>query len=294
MKNTPNYGFNLPEAEDFYNIEDNNSNFSIVDEKLHDAETHGANKENPHGVTKRQVGLENVPNVATNDQTPTYTEATDVTALTSGEKLSTAFSKIAKAILSLISHLSDTVGHITSTERTNWDDANSKKHSHSNKTVLDNTTASYTTDEKSKLSGIASGANAYTHPNSGATAGTYRSVTVNAQGHVTAGSNPTVTVAQGGTGATTFTSGQALIGAGTGAVTTRAITNSTATTTAITGSTNLVTMNTLKNAMNRTTGIGTADTNYGTSMVRAISAGTSDLTAGSSTLLSGAIYIVYE
>jgi hypothetical protein len=31
----------------------------------------------------------------------------------------------------------------------------------------------------------------YTHPNSGVTAGTYRSVTVNAQGHVTAGSNPT-------------------------------------------------------------------------------------------------------
>lgn len=31
----------------------------------------------------------------------------------------------------------------------------------------------------------------YTHPNSGVTAGTYKSVTVNAQGHVTGGSNPT-------------------------------------------------------------------------------------------------------
>lgn len=31
----------------------------------------------------------------------------------------------------------------------------------------------------------------YTHPNSGATAGTYKSVTVNAQGHITAGTNPT-------------------------------------------------------------------------------------------------------
>lgn len=31
----------------------------------------------------------------------------------------------------------------------------------------------------------------YSHPNSGVTAGTYKSVTVNAQGHVTAGSNPT-------------------------------------------------------------------------------------------------------
>lgn len=42
----------------------------------------------------------------------------------------------------------------------------------------------------------------YTHPTSGVTAGTYRSVTVNAQGHVTDGSNPTITVAQGGTGLT--------------------------------------------------------------------------------------------
>ena len=43
----------------------------------------------------------------------------------------------------------------------------------------------------------------YTHPNSGVTAGTYRSVTVNAQGHVTGGSNPTLAIANGGSGATT-------------------------------------------------------------------------------------------
>jgi hypothetical protein len=287
MQKTTNYGFNKPESTDFYNIEDFNENADLIDEKLkaieelanpQDLDNHKNDKSNPHGVTAAQVGLGNVPNVATNDQTPTYTVASENTALSSGEKLSVAFGKIAKAISTFISHIADATIH----------------HSHSNKTVLDNTTASYTTDEKTKLSGIASGANAYTHPNSGVTAGTYRSVTVNAAGHVTGGTNPTVTVAQGGTGATTFSSGQALIGAGTGAVTTRAITNNTATTTAITASTNLVTMNTLKNVVNRTTGIGTADTNYGTSMVRAISAGTSDLTAGSSTLLSGAIYIVYE
>ncbi len=38
---------------------------------------------------------------------------------------------------------------------------------------------------------------AYTHPNSGVTAGTYRSVTVNAQGHVTAGTNPTTLAGYG-------------------------------------------------------------------------------------------------
>ncbi|WP_097026187.1 hypothetical protein [Clostridium peptidivorans] len=45
--------------------------------------------------------------------------------------------------------------------------------------------------DKAKLDGIATGANNYTHPNSGATAGEFRCVTVNAQGHVTAGTNPT-------------------------------------------------------------------------------------------------------
>lgn len=37
----------------------------------------------------------------------------------------------------------------------------------------------------------------YTHPASGVTAGTYRSVTVNAQGHVTGGSNPTTLAGYG-------------------------------------------------------------------------------------------------
>lgn len=104
----------------------------------------------------------------------------------------------------------------------------------------------------------------------------------------------TLGVARGGTGAGTFTSGAALIGNGTGAFATRSITNNTAATTALTASTNLVTMNTLRYALNRTTGPGTADTNYTTAMMRAIKASTTDLTAGSSSLTSGQIYLVYE
>ncbi len=60
---------------------------------------------NPHGTTKSDVGLGNVPNVVTNDQTPTYTEATTLTKLSSGEKLSVAFGKISKAITDLIAHI---------------------------------------------------------------------------------------------------------------------------------------------------------------------------------------------
>ena len=71
-------------------------------------------------ITKANVGLGNVPNVATNDQTPTYTTASANANLTSGEKLSVAMSKIAKAISSLISHLADGTKHITAAERTAW------------------------------------------------------------------------------------------------------------------------------------------------------------------------------
>ncbi len=62
---------------------------------------------NPHNVTKSDVGLDNVPNVSTNDQTPTYTEATALAKLTSGEKLSVAFGKISKAITDLINHIAN-------------------------------------------------------------------------------------------------------------------------------------------------------------------------------------------
>lgn len=59
--------------------------------------------------------------------------------------------------------------------------------------------------DKTKLDGIATGANAYTHPSSGVTAGTYKSVTVNAQGHVTAGTNPTTLAGYGITDAASAT-----------------------------------------------------------------------------------------
>lgn len=59
-------------------------------------------------ITAARVGLDKVPNVATNDQTPSYTEASTLATLTSGEKLSVAFGKIKKAISSLISHIGST------------------------------------------------------------------------------------------------------------------------------------------------------------------------------------------
>lgn len=62
---------------------------------------------NPHKVNKEQVGLGNVPNVTTNDQTPTYEEAEEFGNISSGEKLSIAFGKIQKAISSLLGHINN-------------------------------------------------------------------------------------------------------------------------------------------------------------------------------------------
>ena len=47
-------------------------------------------------LTPENIGLGNVPNVATNDQTPTFTQAPARLSLVSGEKISTLFGKIMK------------------------------------------------------------------------------------------------------------------------------------------------------------------------------------------------------
>ena len=102
--------------------------------------SHAENKNNPHGVTKSQIGLGNVPNVMTNDQTPTYTIESENKDLSSGEKLSIAFGKIAKAISSFFKHIADNVSHITSSEREIWNNSQEKLYitGSGNPVVIDN------------------------------------------------------------------------------------------------------------------------------------------------------------
>ena len=52
----------------------------------------------------------------------------------------------------------------------------------------------------------------YTHPASGVTEGSYRKVTVDALGHVTAGENPILAISEGGTGASNATSALSKLG----------------------------------------------------------------------------------
>jgi len=89
---------------------------------------------------KADVGLGSVPNVTTNNQTPTFTSAATLAGLTSGETLSVSLGKTAKAISDYITHQSDNNKHVTTTEKSNWNDANAKKHVHGNQSILDTLT----------------------------------------------------------------------------------------------------------------------------------------------------------
>lgn len=60
----------------------------------------------------------------------------------------------------LNTHTNNSTIHVTAAERTKWNGAAANKHTHTNKAVLDATTASYTTGEKEKLKGIEEGAKA--------------------------------------------------------------------------------------------------------------------------------------
>lgn len=97
-------------------------------------------------------------------------------------------------------------------------------------------------------------------------------------------------VKHGGTGQSTLTAGEAVIANGTNGFVTRKITNNTSATAGIAGSTNLLTMNTLKNALNRATGVAAADTNYTTYMARSIALFTSVPTS----MTNGTVAFVYE
>ena len=104
---------------------------STVYARAIDLQNHIDNQQNPHGVTARDVGLGNVPNVGTNDQTPTYITPTALSKLTTGEKLGTAMGKLARAVASLIEHLGNGVAHITAAERGTWNSKANGSHTHS-------------------------------------------------------------------------------------------------------------------------------------------------------------------
>lgn len=102
----------------------------------------------------------------------------------------------------LDNHTTNTDIHVTTTNKSNWNSAythSTSVHARTDATKVEDST----TNGNIKINGTET--NVYSHPNSGVTAGTYKSVTVNAQGHITTGSNPTTLSGYGITDAETKT-----------------------------------------------------------------------------------------
>ena len=73
-----------------------------------DLAAHTGSTNNPHGVTKAQVGLGNVPNLAPSNMTVSFEQAANRDNIMTGEKLSVLFGKIKKVFADVISHLTNT------------------------------------------------------------------------------------------------------------------------------------------------------------------------------------------
>lgn len=127
----------------------------------------------------------------------------------------------------LDTHIEDEIVHITAAERKAWNEKQSalsidtdlsidSTNPVQNQAVTNEllkkvdkiagkqlSTNDFTDAYKVKLDGVEANANLYIHPDSGVIPGTYRRVDVDIRGHVISADNPTLTIAEGGTGATT-------------------------------------------------------------------------------------------
>ena len=129
-------------------------------------------------ITKANIGLGNVDNTSDANK-PISTE----------QQL--AFDAVNDAI---DTHTENGDIHVTTSNKSNWNAA--YNHSQAAHARTDATkVADSTTNGNILINGTET--NVYSHPNSGVSAGTYKSVTVNAQGHVTGGSNPTTLAGYG-------------------------------------------------------------------------------------------------
>lgn len=123
-------------------------------------------------ITKANIGLGNVDN--TSDANKPISTAQQL-----------AFDEVNDAI---DTHTENGDIHVTATNKSNWNAAHTHStsaHARTDATKVEDSS----TNGNIKINGTET--NVYSHPTSGVTAGTYKSVTVNAQGHVTGGSNPT-------------------------------------------------------------------------------------------------------
>ena len=188
-----------PDASELYNINVANKNNDIIDSELHKLELksqsqdnlfatkeslneHILSKNNPHGITKSQLGLSNVNNTSDIDkpvstaqqdaidaalaQSNYYTDAKLADLIDGAPETLDTLKEVADAIAEnetvveslnaaigtranqteLDTHADNNVIHVTQDDKDNWNDANLKKHLHDNQTVLDGITSALVTE----------------------------------------------------------------------------------------------------------------------------------------------------
>ncbi|MFY0742167.1 hypothetical protein AB1K09_06495 [Solibacillus silvestris] len=123
MQYTTKLKLKKPELTDYVNIADINNNMEILDTeiaKMTDAETgveaklnqHAADKNNPHGVTKKQVGLENVQDYGVATQAEAEV-GTSTTKYMTPQRTKQAFDKNMTPLNNMVNeHLEDVMPHI--------------------------------------------------------------------------------------------------------------------------------------------------------------------------------------
>ena len=153
----------------------NDSNY-LVRSDISNLDNHVIDTDNPHKVLKSQVGLGNVDNTSDADKplsiaqkkyiddsyanSNAYTDQKIADLIGGAPETLDTLKEVSDAIAEskdvetalnnaigtkanqteLDTHTRNDTIHITSSERTNWNDANSKKHTHSNKSVIDKIT----------------------------------------------------------------------------------------------------------------------------------------------------------
>lgn len=148
-------------------------------------------------MAKKYASLTNLQNLVDNIKA-LFVKKTDLETTLSGYDTKGS----AAAVQTNLDEVSDTLDahtdnadiHVTTTNKSNWNSAYTHSASAHARTDATNVSDS-TTNGNIKINGTET--NVYSHPNSSVTAGTYKSVTVNAQGHVTGGSNPTTLAGYG-------------------------------------------------------------------------------------------------
>ncbi|MEG1717018.1 MAG: hypothetical protein RR275_09445, partial [Lachnospiraceae bacterium] len=164
MVTTNYYGLKKPEGTDPVNIQDLNGNADIIDSELAKKAGKSTATQSVDGLLSRE-DKKKLDGVAQNANAYTHPASHPSSMITQDATHRFTTDALVSAWNSAVTHISDAVKHITAAERNLWNTVSNKVDKINGKSLSTN---DYTTGEKNKLAGIATGANNYVHPtNSG-------------------------------------------------------------------------------------------------------------------------------